>query len=332
MIITKTPLRLTLGGGGTDLPSYYSKYGGFVITTAVDKFVYLIVKKTFEDKLRVSYSKTEIVTNENEIQHPIVREALKLLHLSKNLEIISIADLPSNTGLGSSGSFTVGLMHALHSYNGEFVLPQQLAEEACHIQMDILNEPEGKQDPYIAALGNITCLHIDKGGKVNPSFIKLENGLFREFQHSLLFFYTGIKRSSSLVLSEQKKSIEKDETKVVESLHRIKEIGRQVKIAIEAGDIDEFGRLQYEHWLEKKNLSSNVSSPQIDHWFNVGMDAGAIGGKIMGAGGGGFLMFCATSSRDKIRKAMANEGLSEVNMRVGVEGTRTILNLGDSST
>lgn len=327
MIVTRTPLRLTLGGGGTDLFSYYSRFGGYVVTTAIDRCVYLVVKRMFEDKIRVSYSKTEIVESDEEVQHPLVREALRLLHLTKNVEIVSIADVPSNTGLGSSGSFTVGLLHALHVYKGDAVLPEQLAEEACRIQMEILREPEGKQDPYIAAMGGVVCLEIDLGGRVNASRVGVADEVLRELQNSLLFFYTGLKRSSMSVLQEQKRAVERDEGRVVEAMHRIKQIGWRVRSALEHGDVVEFGRLQQEHWQAKRQLSSVVTSSQIDHWYELGVQAGALGGKLMGAGGGGFLMFCCVDSRDGIRKAMAREGLREVNFRLAAEGSKAIVNL-----
>ncbi|MGA2573750.1 MAG: hypothetical protein ABSF36_06025 [Candidatus Methanomethylicaceae archaeon] len=327
MIVTKTPFRLTLGGGGTDLKPYYSKFGGFVVTTALNKHMYIVVKNMFEEKIRLSYSLTEIVDSRDKIKHPLVREALKMLNLSKSIEIVSIADVPSKTGLGSSGSFTVGLLHALHTFKEDVFYPQQLAEEACKIQMEILKEAEGKQDPYVAAFGRVISLDITKSGRVKVSQIKMQTDVLSELQNSMLFFYTGIQRSSSDVLSKQTKAVENDETKVLEAMHHIKEIGFKVKSALVKGDIEEFGRLQNEHWLAKKNINNNVSNGQIDKWYQMGVDAGALGGKIMGAGGGGFLMFCSIDSRDKIRKAMAKESLKEVHFRIGEEGSKVLINL-----
>jgi D-glycero-alpha-D-manno-heptose-7-phosphate kinase len=326
VIVTKTPLRLTLGGGGTDLPSFYSKFGGLVVTSSIDKFVYLIVKKMFEDKIRVSYSKTEIVADHKRLEHPLVREALELLNIDRNLEIVSIADIPSNTGLGSSGSFTVGLLHALHVYKGDSIIKEVLAEEACKIQIEILKEPEGKQDPYIAAFGGIISLDIAKDGRVEARPVMVKDEALRELQNSLLFFYTGIKRDSGPVLRTQQAGVKKDDSAVIDSMLRIKAIGAKVKSALERGDIDEFGRLQHEHW-EAKKLAAPASSSQIDKWCRLGMEAGALGEKLLGAGGGGFLMFCCTNGRGKLRKAMAAEGLREVEFRLGADGSKAMVNL-----
>ncbi|MDG6929057.1 MAG: galactokinase [Nitrososphaerota archaeon] len=326
MIITRTPFRLTLGGGGTDLPSYYSKYGGYVVTTAVNKHMYIVVQRMFEDKIRVSYSRTEIVGSRDEIQHPFVREALAFLKLSKNLEIVSVADVPARTGLGSSGSFGVGLLHALHIWKDDPIYPKKMAEETCRIQMEILKEDEGKQDPYIAAVGGIIAMDIEKSGKVGVTKIGLGQDALHELQNSLLFFYTGLKRDSSYVLKEQQRSIGRDEAKVVESMHRIKEIGHEVRKALEKGDVEEFGRLQHEHWLAKRNVSSTVTSAQIDRWYRLGLENGAVGGKLIGAGGGGFLMFCCANGRDRLRKCMAAEGLKEIPFGIATEGTKAIVN------
>jgi len=327
MIVSKTPLRLTLGGGGTDLPSYYSRFGGFVASTAVDKYVYLIVKRRFEGEVRVSYSTTEIVKDVNEIKHPTVREALKLLGLKAHLEIVSIGDVPSKTGLGSSGSFTIGLLNALHAYRGDNHSKQELAEEACHIEMERLKEPSGKQDPYIASFGNFTCLNISRDGEVEVEHLKIPHDAARDLENNLLFFYTGFRRDASEVLEGQKSAIERDEEKALNAMHKIKEIGYKVKRALEKGDINEFGRLQHEHWMAKKSVTTKMSNPLIDKWYQLGLENGAVGGKIMGAGGGGFLMFYCENGRDKVRKVMASEGLGEVRFRLGVEGSKIIVNM-----
>lgn len=326
MIVSKTPVRLTLGGGGTDLASYYSKFGGFVISAALDKHVYLVVKRRFEEEIRVSYSVTEIVNSVDDLKHPIVREALRLLGLKKQLEIVSIADIPSKTGLGSSGSFTVGLLHALHAYKCENPSRQALAEEACHIEMAILKEPVGKQDPYIAAFGGFICFDIGRDGVVHVSPLKIPADAISELENNLLFFYTGIKRKASYVLQDQRSAVERDETRTVETMHRIKEIGVRVKKTLERGDLTEFGKLQHEHWLAKKNLSPKISNNLIDRWYELALKKGAIGGKIMGAGGGGFLMLYCEDGRDELRKAMAREGLEEVRLRFEREGSKITIN------
>ncbi|MEM0287877.1 MAG: galactokinase [Nitrososphaerota archaeon] len=326
MIITRTPFRLTLGGGGTDLPSYYPKYGGYVVTTAVNKHMYIVLQRMFEDKIRVSYSKTEIVDSHDEIQHPFVREALKFLGLTKNLEIVSVADLPAKTGLGSSGSFGVGLLHALHIWKEEPIYPERLAEETCRIQMEVLRENEGKQDPYVAAIGGAIAMDISKDGKVNVKKLRLAEEFLRELQNSLLFFYTGMKRDSSYVLAQQQKSIRNEEGEVIEAMHEIKRIGYKVKAALENGDIDEFGRLQNQHWLAKKKLTPAISNSYIDKWYETGMKAGALGAKLAGAGSGGFLVFVCPNGRDRVRKAMSAEGLKEVSISIATEGTKAIVN------
>lgn len=317
---------MTLGGGGTDLPSYYSRFGGFVVSSTIDKYVYLIVKRRFEEAVRVSYSITEIVNGVDRIQHPIVREALNLLGPRHHLEIVSVADTPSKTGLGSSGSFTVGLLHALHMLNGKNPSPRMLAEEACQINMDILEEPSGKQDEYVSAFGGFACLNISRDGGVEVSPLRIPADAAMELESKLLFFYTGIKRKASVVLQRQKCAVERDEAKAVEAMHSIKKIGFEVKRALERGDITEFGKLQHEHWLAKKSVSSKMSNPLIDKWYRIGLENGAVGGKIMGAGGGGFLMFYCDDGRDRVRKAMAEEGLEEVRFRLGSDGSKIMVN------
>jgi D-glycero-alpha-D-manno-heptose-7-phosphate kinase len=252
MIVSKTPLRLTLGGGGTDLPSYSNQYGGFAVTSAIDKYIYLVINRRFEEPIRASYKITEIVPPIENIKHPVIRESLRLLDIKSNLEVISIAEVPSETGLGSSSSFTVGLLNALHTYNDDHLSRQSLAEEACRVQMDILKEPCGYQDTFIAAFGGFICLGIQKNGKVNVSQLRIPDEAVRELENTLVFLYTGIQRSSTPVLHDQGTAVKKDGSKALDAMHAIKEIGYKVKVALENGDITEFGRLQNEHWLVKK--------------------------------------------------------------------------------
>ena len=327
MIVSKTPLRLTLGGGGTDLPSYSNQHGGFVVTSAIDKYIYLVVNRRFEEPVRVSYSITEIVHPIDNIKHPVVREALRLLNLKGNLEVISIAEVPAETGLGSSSSFTVGLLHALHMYKDEHLSRQALAEEACRLQMEILGEPCGFQDTFIAAFGGFVCLDIEKNGQVNVSHLRIRDDAVRELENNLVFFYTGIKRSSSSVLKDQGWAVKQDGSVALEAMHDIKKIGYKVKHALESGDIAEFGRLQHEHWLVKKRTSSTISSVLIDKWYDLGLKNGAVSGKILGAGGGGFLMFYCDNGRDKLRKVMAHEGLREVRFGFEPDGSKISLHL-----
>jgi len=327
LIISKTPLRLTLGGGGTDLPSYFSRYGGFVVTSALDKYLYLVIKRRFEEEVRLSYSVTEIVKSIDDIKHPVVREALRLLGLKSHLEIVSMGDVPAETGLGSSGSFTVSLLQALHVFKDENPSRHKLAEEACFLQMEILKEPSGVQDPYIAAFGGFICLDIARDGKVNVSTLKLAEDTIHELENNLLFFYTGIKRSSFMVLQDQRNSIESDGSKALNAMHRIKEVGFKVRQALENGDLSEFGRLQHEHWLAKKDTSSKISNGPIDRYYEKALKNGALGGKLMGAGGGGFLMFYCENDKDRLRKIMTKEGLREVRFGFEREGSKIVINI-----
>ena len=327
MIVTRTPFRVPLGGGGTDLPSFYSRYGGFIVSAAINRYVYIMVNRRFEDSLRVSYSQTEIVDGAGQVEHPIVREALKFVGIDRNLEIVSIADLPANTGLGSSCSFTVGLLNALHTLKREHASLDELAEEACHIEIDRLGEPIGKQDQYLAAFGGITCLEIDREGGVRTSPLAVPEGVVQELENNTMVFYTGIQRSASEVLRGQSEAVEEGDSKVTQALQVIKEIGRQIKGALERGELDQFGWLLDQHWQVKKTLSGKVSSDQIDRWYETGKAHGALGGKVMGAGGGGFFMFyCPNGSKGRLREAMVAEGLKELRLGIDFEGSKVLVN------
>ena len=329
MIITRTPLRIPIGGGGTDLPTYYSRYGGFFISAAMNKYVYIVVNSRFEPDIRVSYSKTEIVRTPEEVQHPIVREALKMLDIRGGIEIVSIADLPANTGLGSSGAFTVGLLLALHTFKRERVTPQDLAEEAFKIEVEILKEPIGKQDQYIAAFGGITCFEVDKDGRVEVTPLRINSHKISELESDLLLFYTGIKRSASEVLVEQKKAVEDEETQKTQLMHEVKRIGLDIRAALEAGEVNRFGELMDVHWNAKKKLSGKISSPEIDDWYDSAKANGAIGGKIMGAGGGGFFLFhCGSNgSKGHVREALTAKGLSNLRFNFDFEGSKVLVNI-----
>jgi D-glycero-alpha-D-manno-heptose-7-phosphate kinase len=329
MLVTRTPLRIPLGGGGTDLPSYYSRYRGFLTTAAINKFVYIIVNRRFEKSFRVSYSHTEIVERLDSIGHPIVREAIRLVGgIESGLEIVSIADLPASSGLGSSSSFTVGLLNALHAYRGEMLSPKELADEACHIEMDILKEPVGKQDQYIAAFGGIRALDIDKDGAVAVQSSNIAEDTVDDFESSVLLFYTGVQRSASDVLGDQSKNMAVDEGQAIAAMHAIKDIGREIQRALETGDLPRFGDLLHKHWETKKRTSGKVSSGQIDRWYETARQNGAAGGKIMGAGGGGFFMFyCQSGQKAGLRAALAKEGLTEMRYAIEPMGSRVIVNI-----
>lgn len=328
MIVTRTPMRITLGGGGTDLPSYYAKYGGFLVSAAINKYTYITVNPRFEDSIRVSYSQTEIADQVEDIQHPLVREALKLLEIRGGIEIVSLADVPSNTGLGSSGSFLVGLLLALHAYKKEQVGPQALAEEAFHIEAEVLGEPVGKQDQYVAAFGGVISLDIDRQGTVKVCEMSLPDQLVEELETCLVYFYTGIRRAAGEVLRDQSQATRASHEGVTSSLHAIKEIGYQVKAAMEKGDLDAFGRLLDRHWQTKKGLSTKVSQDSIDRWYEIARQNGALGGKIMGAGGGGFFMFYTNhGDKNMLRQALGREGLRETRFRLEPSGSKVLLNL-----
>ena len=327
MIITRTPVRIPLGGGGTDLPSYYSKKGGALISAAINKYIYVTVSKRFERSIRVSYSKTEIVDDPREIQHPIVREALKLLDLDAHLEITTIADVPSNTGLGTSSSFTVGLLNALHTYKRDIVSAQSLAEEAFHIEHDLLGEPVGKQDQYLAAFGRITALDIERSGDVHVNSLWLSDDAIDQLESNVLLFYTGIRRSASEVLTDQDEASQEGEEEVIQRLDAIKEIGLEIRHAFENGNLRRFGELLDVHWQTKKGLSSKVTLPEVDRWYEIARANGALGGKLMGAGGGGFFLFYCDDSKQRLRQAMAAEGLREMRFRVDQDGSKVLVNL-----
>ncbi len=326
MIITRTPVRISLGGGGTDLASYYSKYGGFLIAAAIDKHIFVTVNKRFEESIRISYSKTEIVDKIEDIRHPIVKEGLRLLGYDGSLEITTIADVPANIGLGTSSSFAVGLLNALHTYKRESITMKALAEEACKIEIDILKEPIGKQDQYMAVFGGIICLTFSKNGEVTVTPLNISPDTIEELERHIMLFYTGIRRHTADVLSQQDKASEKEDRKVIESLHKIKEIGEEIKVALESGNVHRFGELLDVHWQTKKTLSNKVSRPEIDRWYALARQNGALGGKIMGAGGGGFFMFYVQGNKNKLRQVMRGEGLREMRFKFDLEGSKVLVN------
>lgn len=325
MIIVRSPLRITLGGGGTDLPSYYKEHEGFVVAAAIDRYVYITLHQTFQDELIVKYSKLERVLEAGQIEHPIVREALRMvLGEAHRLEISSMADIPAGTGLGSSGSFTTALLKALHAYKRNLVSAQQLAEEACHIEIDRLAEPVGKQDQFIAAYGGVTCFRFQRDDGVEAWPLNVPAETLHSLEDSLAMFFTGYSRRASSILEEQDKKTKTDDKSMVDNLHYVKALGERSKSALETGQLDDFGALMHEHWEHKKRRSSAMSNPMIDEWYAAAMKQGALGGKLIGAGGGGFLMFY-TKDKPKLRHAMHEAGLSEVRFRFDFEGTKVLV-------
>jgi len=327
MIVTRTPVRIPLGGGGTDLPAYYTQYGGFLISAAINKYIYITLNKRFEKSIRVSYSQTEIVDSVEEIKHPIVREALKLLKIDSGIEITAIADIPSNTGLGTSSSFTVGLLNALYTYKNEKVNARELAEEACYIEIELLKEPIGKQDQYLAAFGGIVCLDIDRLGSVKVIPLKLSEDALDQLESNTLLFYTGIKRSASEVLGAQSKNASLNHDQVIQGMHQIKKIGLEIKDVFEKENLERFGNLLDLHWQTKKTLSNKITQERIDQWYEIAKKSGATGGKLMGAGGGGFFMFNCPNGKNGFRKKMEQEGLKEMRFRLDFEGSKVLINI-----
>jgi len=324
MIITRSPLRISLGGGGTDLPSYYREYSGFLIAAAIDKYVYINVHRRFTDGFLLKYSSLEEAATIDEIKHPIIREALKLVDIQeRNLEITSMADIPAGTGLGSSGSFTTALLKSFHALKKNLVHPAELAEQACCIELEKLGEPIGKQDQYISAYGGITAFRFMPDGRVEAAPLKISEETLFNLEDNLLLFFTGYARSASAILKEQDDKSKKANTAMIENLHFIKDLGTQSQKALEAGDLEEFARLMDVHWRRKKERSKGISNADIDAWYDCARANGALGGKVIGAGGGGFLMFYA-GDKVKLRRAMREKGLSEVRFRFDFEGTRIL--------
>jgi D-glycero-alpha-D-manno-heptose-7-phosphate kinase len=325
MIISRSPLRISLGGGGTDLPSYYQDHEGFLVAAAIDKYVYLTLHETFVQDIIIKYSQMERVPSVDQIEHPIIREALRMLEIKEtNLELTSMADIPAGTGLGSSGSFTTALLKTLHAYKKDLVHPEELAEQACHIELDLLNDPIGKQDQYIAAYGGLTCFTFHKDGKVHAEPLKVSTETLYNLEDNLLLFFTGYSRSAASILKEQDDKSRKKADDMLANLHFVKDLGLQSRDALERGDLPEFGRLMNVHWDYKKKRSGAMSNGTIDDWYELALGNGAVGGKLIGAGGGGFLMFYA-EDKVRLRHALMAANLKEVRFRFDFEGTKIVV-------
>jgi D-glycero-alpha-D-manno-heptose-7-phosphate kinase len=325
MIITRSPLRVTLGGGGTDLGSYYRQHGGFLIAAAIDKYVYVTVMRPFVAGIFLKYSQLEHVKQVEEVQHPIIREAIRLLEFNEpQIEITTLADIPAGTGLGSSGSFTTALLKALYAHNRRLVHPDGLARMACEIEIDRLKEPVGKQDQYIAAYGGLTCFHFHPGGEVEAVPLQISTDTLYDLEDNLLLFFTGFSRSASDILRDQDTRTQKSDQEMLHNLHHVKELALASQKALEAGQAPVFGEILHEHWEHKRRRSGGMSNPRIDEWYELGRANGAIGGKLVGAGGGGFLMFYAEDRR-RLRQAMKKAGLDEVRFGFDFEGTKVLL-------
>lgn len=328
MIISRAPVRISLGGGGSDLPAYSNVHGGFLVTGAIDKFVFVGANRRFYDSIRLMYSQTQTVDFIDEIEHPLFREALRLTGITKGIELVSIADVPGNSGLGSSSTFTVALLNALHAYRGEFVSSEQLAQEACHLEMNVLGDPVGKQDQYIAAYGGIRAFTFHPDGRVESERLTLQPEVLDELERSLLVFYTGIERKASEVLTEQRQVIQSNQNDSVERMHRIKALGHETYRILLAGTLDEYGELLHEHWQNKRKLATHMTDATIDAHYEAARQAGALGGKLIGAGGGGFLLFYARpQERRAVYQTLLQRGLKPLRFRFHSSGARIVSNM-----
>jgi len=330
MIISRAPVRITLGGGGTDLASYYSKYEGALIAAAIDKYTFVTAHPRFEKDIRLKYSQMEHVKKLSDIEHNIFRESLKLLDIKPGFELTSLADIPGRSGMGTSGSFTVALLNALHNYKGETATQAQIAEEACKIEIEILKEPIGKQDQYMSAFGGITNLKFAKDGKVTVEPLKIKDQTRKQLEENIMLFYTGITRYASKILKSQNEKSKKDDSKTLDRLHEIKRIGLDTKKHLEEGNTDKLGEYLHVHWLTKKKLSKGVSNPFIDECYELARKNGALGGKIMGAGGGGFFMFYHNGSdgeKQMFCKTLSKKGLSKMDFNFDYEGAKILFNM-----
>ncbi len=325
MIIARSPLRISLGGGGTDLPSYYEEFDGFVLAAAIDKYIYVSVNRPFEEKIKLKYSSIEECKTVDEVVHPIVKEVLRLFNLnSPQIEISSMADIPAGTGLGSSGSFATSLIKALSIHYRKNMSNAEIAEMACRVEIDLLGEPVGKQDQYISAIGGITEFNFNRNGTVESIPINLSMSTSFQLEDNLLLFFTGISRSASKILSDQSVRSLKNDSEMIENLHFVKELGLRSKSALINGNTEEFGKIMHEHWQHKLKRSKGMSNQFIDDAYRLALENGAIGGKLVGAGGGGFLMFYAHDKKS-LRECMEKIGLEEVRFKFDFEGTKVVL-------
>jgi D-glycero-alpha-D-manno-heptose-7-phosphate kinase len=326
MIVVRTPLRISFLGGGTDFPDYYRNHGGLVLSTAIDKYIYVIVKQRFDNMIYVNYSRKEIVENVDEIQHELVREAMRITGVERGVEITTLADVPSSgTGLGSSSSVTVALLQALYSYSGRLVTAETLARKACEIEIDICNKPIGMQDQFIAAYGGFREISFEKNDAVMVSELDLDDGLIRRLNRNMMLFYTNVTRPSESILTEQRENISKREDKLL----GLRELAQQARDCLQNDDLSDFGDMLHKGWELKRGLASGVSNQVLDNLYNAGRKAGAIGGKIAGAGGGGFLLLYAPlAAQDNVRNVLSN--LRELPFLFERDGSRVVFDLGRS--
>lgn len=324
MIIVETPLRISFVGGGTDFKDYWSKNGGEVISSAIDKYVYVVIKQRFDDKIYLNYSKKEIVASIDDIEHDLIREAMRKTRVEKGVELTTLADIPSEgSGLGSSSSITVALLHALYAYRGELVTAERLAREACSIEIDILDSPIGKQDQYIAAFGGLRHFYFAPNGDVESEELLLNEQDKRKLGSNLQLFYLNRTRDANTILRRQKENIEEKK----EVLDFMRGMVEPFKSAILTKDLDSIGKTLHQSWLKKKTLAPGISNSEIDRFYEAAIQGGALGGKVTGAGGGGFLLtYCQRINQNKLFEKMQNLGLRELPFHLERYGSRIIFN------
>lgn len=319
MIITRTPLRISFTGGGTDLPAFYKNGYGAVVSTSIDKYIYITVNKRFDDSIRVSYSQTEIVNHVDELKHDIARECLRMVGIPGGIEITSIADIPSGTGLGSSSSFAVGLLNALYTYVGERLSAGELAKRACQIEINVLGHPIGKQDQYAAAYGGVNYFTFERSGDVQREKILASDNDLRNMNRKLMMFYTGIRRSADGILSRQS---QETKNKMEVLMFMRDQANRMRDGLVQKGFTPDFAKMLDEAWQKKKSITAGISNPEIDELYQKAISAGAAGGKLLGAGGGGFiLLYCDEPYQPAVREAL---GLRELDFEISLNGSRVV--------
>lgn len=328
MLMTRTPVRIPLGGGGTDLPFYAQDNGGFLVSAAINKYIYVILNKHFEKNFRICYSKKEIVETADEIKHPVVHEIMKILEINGGIEVVSLSDVPANTGLGTSSSFTVGMINALSSYKKMNLTKYEMAELAVKVERELLAEQGGIQDQYIASFGGICCIDIPPCNKeIVISPLRISHDCVKRLEQNIYFFFTGLNRDSWKIQREIEEAhkAKSSQSEIKGSLDKIKEIGFMIKDALVKGDADKFGSMLNEHWETKKRLSGKISNSWIDSIYDLAMENGALGGKLMGAGGGGYFMFYCSSGSERLKGAVRSQGLEEMPFKFDFEGTSLLV-------
>jgi D-glycero-alpha-D-manno-heptose-7-phosphate kinase len=326
LLITRTPLRISIGGGGTDLPSFYRNDGGYVLSAAIDKYIYIALNRTFSDDYFLKYSEIERVKFIDDIKHPILREAFRCHDLGRHIELVSIADVPSGTGLGSSGAFTVGVLKAMYAMKREHVTAAALAEEACRVEIDVLKNSVGKQDQYIAAFGGLTEFTFRKDDSVEVAPLAIAGNTLHELEQHLLLFFTGQHREASSMLLDQVTRSRDNDAEMISNLRETKALGYEIRNSLMTGDLNGYGELLNRHWMIKRQRSPEMTNSQIDNWYEIARKNGALGGKLVGAGGGGFLLFLVEEPQ-RLRTSMLNEGLEELRFAFDLDGS-TVLTRG----